>query len=380
MTDTPTSQEGWLPPALLRAVWAQPGRLAEVMALFAVRHLGAGAAASAHARLESRDGRTDAELDDDAVRHGTLVTVTEGAFVGGPFLVFIPVAFCAALLGQARMVLEIAALHGRDTRSDARAADLLVLQGAYPDTLQAGAALAAVRAQATATPDPVAGEEPEDEPGDAPGEEPAAKAARPTDQRPGEPGDATETGGAGGAGKPGEGRKPGEAGKPAKPRLTERFGALMRMAAVLGLITPEPGPRGRLRRILSWVYVAALIVVGFVVPLVWIPAMGYGYKRATPALGRRAVAYYTGAAPDGGDSAPLIAGRGFDPIGVVTFIRTLVAAAVPLAAVGFVVLADIRIGDSNIAAAGVAIVVATQVAAAAWVVYRLRKRHRTSGR
>ncbi|MGR7001954.1 hypothetical protein ACU686_34545 [Yinghuangia aomiensis] len=125
---------------------------------------------------------------------------------------------------------------------------------------------------------------------------------------------------------------------------------------------------------------AVLIVVGFVVPLVWIPVMGYGYKRATPALGRRAVAYYTGAAPDAGDSAPLAAGRGFDPIGVVTFIRTLVAAAVPLAAVGFVVLADLRIGDSSIAAAGVAIVVATQVAAAAWVVYRLRKRRRTSGR
>lgn len=369
MTDTPTSQEGWLPPALLRAVWAQPGRLAEVMALFAVRHLGAGAAASARARLESREGRTDTELDDDAVRHGTLVTVTEGAFVGGPFLVFIPVAFCAALLGQARMVLEIAALHGRDTRSDARAADLLVLQGAYPDTVQAGTALAAVRAQTMAAPEAVAGEES--------GEQPAAKAGPPMDQPPVEAREVGEAEEAGAARQPGDAAKPA---KPAKPRLTERFGALMRMAAVLGLTTPEPGPRGRLRRILSWVYVAVLILVGFVVPLVWIPAMGYGYKRATPALGRRAVAYYTGGAPDAGDSAPLAAGRGFDPIGVVTFIRTLVAAAVPLAAVGFVVLADIRIGDSNIAAAGVAVVVATQVAAAAWVVYRFRKRHRTSGR
>lgn len=354
MTDTPTSPEGWLPPALLRAVWAQPGRLAEVMALFAVRHLGAGAAASAHARLESRESRTDAELDDDAIRHGTLVTVTEGAFVGGPFLVFIPVAFCAALLGQARMVLEIAALHGRDTRSDARAADLLVLQGAYPDTEKAGAALAAVRAEATAEPEPA--------PGERARQGPAEKGTPPADQPAGEP-----------AG-------PGTPAEPAKPRLADRFGALLRMAAVLGLTTPEPGPRGRLRRVLGWVYVAVLILVGVVVPLVWIPAMGYGYKRATPALGRRAVAYYTGAAPDAGDSAPLAAGRGFDPIGVVTFIRTLVAAAIPLAAVGFVVIADIRIGDSNLAAAGVAIVVASQVAAAAWFVHRLRKRRRASGR
>ncbi|MEU2434314.1 hypothetical protein ABZ611_33350 [Streptomyces sp. NPDC007861] len=34
--------------------------------------------------------------------------MSQGAFVGGPFLVLIRVAFCAALLSQARTVLELA--------------------------------------------------------------------------------------------------------------------------------------------------------------------------------------------------------------------------------------------------------------------------------
>ncbi|MFF8934654.1 hypothetical protein ACF08O_07955 [Streptomyces paradoxus] len=57
--------------------------------------------------------------------------------MGGPFFVLIPVAFCAALLRQARTVLELAALDGRDPTASARAAELLVLQGVYEDIRQA---------------------------------------------------------------------------------------------------------------------------------------------------------------------------------------------------------------------------------------------------
>ena len=42
----------------------------------------------------------------------TRVTVVEGAAVGGPFILLIPVAWCAALLAQAQMVFELAALAG----------------------------------------------------------------------------------------------------------------------------------------------------------------------------------------------------------------------------------------------------------------------------
>ena len=40
------------------------------------------------------------------VRRQTRVSMTEGAVVGGPFIVLIPGAFCAALLAQAQMVLD----------------------------------------------------------------------------------------------------------------------------------------------------------------------------------------------------------------------------------------------------------------------------------
>ena len=75
------------------------------------------------------------------IERQTRISMTEGAFVGGPFIVLIPVAFCAALLAQAQMALELAALAGYAPSDQMRAADLLVLQGAYTSTPEASAAL-----------------------------------------------------------------------------------------------------------------------------------------------------------------------------------------------------------------------------------------------
>jgi hypothetical protein len=56
--------------------------------------------------------------------------MTEGAFVGGPFIVLLPIAFCAVLLAQAQMAFELAAINGYSRNDRMRAADLLVVQGA----------------------------------------------------------------------------------------------------------------------------------------------------------------------------------------------------------------------------------------------------------
>ena len=61
-----------------------------------------------------------------------------------PFIVLIPVAFCAALLAQAQMALEVAAINGYAPSDQMRAADLLVIQGAYGSTEDASAALAKI--------------------------------------------------------------------------------------------------------------------------------------------------------------------------------------------------------------------------------------------
>ncbi|MEU5164610.1 hypothetical protein AB0G74_34000 [Streptomyces sp. NPDC020875] len=245
-----------LPPSLLRAVLADPEHLPEHLARFALRHMGPAADRSV-ARVRERNPDADpAELRALVVARGRRNTVAEGAFVGGPFLLLIPVAFCAALLNQARTVLELAGLDGRDPTSPERAAELLVLMGVYPDTDRAGAALGALDASDASDtgPDPGSAESP---------------------------------------------HRPHRLRRRRRPAVVAVWGVTLRMARLLGLITP-PGSRrdgpGRARRAAittaNLLLLAAVIVVGTVAPLVWLPYMALSYNRATGRLTDRAALYY----------------------------------------------------------------------------------------
>ncbi|MGA5192806.1 hypothetical protein [Streptomyces exfoliatus] len=220
--------------SLWREVLAEPGRLPESLASFALRHLGPGAG-TAVARLRSAHPDADAAaLRALVVTRGRRAVVSEGAFVGGPFLFLVPFAFCGALLSQARTVLELAAVEGRDTTDPERAAELLVLQGVYGDTAAARAAL------------------------EAPGSGPR------------------------GANGPG--------------RLAVIRGLTSRMARLLGLITADDGA-GRLVRVGRWALLIVVLLVGLVAPLVWLPYMAVSYRRATTQLTDRATVFYVGS-PD----------------------------------------------------------------------------------
>ncbi|MGV9267845.1 hypothetical protein ACWDRR_24655 [Kitasatospora sp. NPDC003701] len=127
---------------LLRSVRAHPSRLPEILAVFAVRHRGPRAARRIAALRAAHPEAAPEELTGLAVTHARRVSQSEGAFVGGPFMVLVPFAFCTALLAQAQLFLELAALAGKDPAARARAAEVLVLQGAYPDTASAEHALA----------------------------------------------------------------------------------------------------------------------------------------------------------------------------------------------------------------------------------------------
>lgn len=127
---------------LLRSVRAHPSRLPEILAVFAVRHRGPRAARRIAALRAAHPEATPQELAALAVTHARRVSQSEGAFVGGPFMVLIPFAFCTALLAQGQLFLELAALAGEDPAARARAAEVLVLQGAYPDLAAAERALA----------------------------------------------------------------------------------------------------------------------------------------------------------------------------------------------------------------------------------------------
>src|SRR5207247_1847292 len=83
-------------PAVLRMLWADPQNMPEHLALWSLTRFGPRASSSV-AKL--RDAHPDAgsgELEAAVIEHQTRVAMTEGAFVGGPFVLLIPVAFCAA--------------------------------------------------------------------------------------------------------------------------------------------------------------------------------------------------------------------------------------------------------------------------------------------
>jgi hypothetical protein len=46
-------------------------------------------------------------LEAAVIEHQTRVSTTEGAFVRGPFIVLLAVAFCGAMLAHAQMELEV---------------------------------------------------------------------------------------------------------------------------------------------------------------------------------------------------------------------------------------------------------------------------------
>jgi hypothetical protein len=198
----------------------------EHLALWALKHLGPRAAAAA----------ADSDLE-GAIARQTRVTVVEGALVGGPFILLIPVAWCAALLAQAQMVFELAALAGLSATDELRAADLLVLQGAYASSSDARAALRRVTT-----------------------EPPGKKLPR-------------------GA----------------------RIDLVRRMAYMLGLLGVSASKPSLFRTLMGWIFVGIVFVVGFVLPFVWVPYMAVWMRKSTRQLGERTTAYYaSGAGSDAG--------------------------------------------------------------------------------
>ena len=129
-------------PALLRILWADPQYMPEHLAIWSLKRFGPRASAAVEKLRSANPDAGPGDLERLVIEHQTRVSMTEGAFVGGPFIILIPVAFCAALLSQAQMALEVAAINGYAPSDQMRAADLLVIQGAYGSTEDASAALA----------------------------------------------------------------------------------------------------------------------------------------------------------------------------------------------------------------------------------------------
>ncbi|WAL75652.1 hypothetical protein OU787_31435 [Kitasatospora sp. YST-16] len=271
-----------------------------------------GAGAGAEAGVKVGEGAEGAEAGGGAgsvaerrtavITHGIRLTLVEGCVVGGPLILLVPVAFCAGMLAQARMVLELAALAGADGDRTERSAELLVLQGVYPTVPDARAALAA-----TAEADAAAEAEP-------------------------------------------------EGGPPTRP---SRLDMIRRMVYLLGLVAIGEDHRGPVRRIAGWVGTGLLVVVGLAFPVVWIPVMGRANVRATTALARRATAFYwpeearaAGAADGTGTGAGAQGEEAYARTATIAVLgQTLLALLLPVAAFLFVLFLGLDLAGGHLATA-----------------------------
>jgi hypothetical protein len=301
-------------PAVLRLLWADPQYMPEHLAVWSLKYFGPRAESAVAKLRESHPGADQGELQAAVIKHQTRVAMTEGAFVGGPFIVLLPVAFCAAMLAQAQMALELAALAGYAPDDEMRAADLLVIQGAYASTTEASAAL--------------------------------AKLTRDPKRR--------------------EGKR--------LPRGT-RISMAKRMAFMLGLLGSSDEKPSRLRSALQMGAVGAVFLVGLVLPLVWVPYMAFAFRKSGLQMGGRASAFYAERKSE--EAGVTVTRSPTVRIGMSAgVVRMLALIALPVVVAVVALLAGADIGGGKWVSAGTFLIAVSWLATLAWLGYRWWGRRR----
>jgi hypothetical protein len=301
-------------PAVLRIVWADPQHMAEHIAVWSLARFGPRADAAVKTLRNNRPDADRGELERSVIERQTHVAMTEGAFVGGPFIVLIPFAFCAALLAQAQMVYELATVAGREPNDRMRAAELLVLLGAYESTNEAANALARITPR-----------------------EPRSRASK------------------------------------RLPRGT-RWEMVKRMAYLLGLLGTDD-TRSRLRVALGWTGIGVLCLLGFVLPLVWVPYMTYSTRRSTVRLGDRARNFY---AAHTGDTGVTVRRHHVVRVGgTAALARTAFLVVLPIGAALVALLTDFSFGGGRLIGSGLLLLAVSAVVTLGWLAQR-RRRHRSA--
>jgi hypothetical protein len=301
-------------PALLRVLWADPEHMPEHLVLWSLRRMGPRAARNVEQLRRTHPDASAAELDRLVIERQTAVTTVEGAFVGGPFIVLIPVAFCAALLAEAQLALELAATAGHSPTDERRAADLLVIQGAYDTTNEATAALARVT------------------------------------------------------------RDPGARTEKRLPRGS-RWSMVMRMAFILGVLgAPGDPKRSRLRATLGWVGVGVVVVVGLVLPLVWVPYMAVSMRKSAVRMGDRARKFYADRETVDRIDVPLV--RLAFSAGLARFLALFVLLVAPLVVAVVGAATGVELGTGRYLSAVILLVLVSGAATLAWIFLARRRRGR----
>ncbi len=294
-------------PALLKILWADPQNMAEHLALWSLKYFGPRAGTAVDKlRAEHPDAPVE-DMERQVVEHQTRVCIAEGAFVGGPFIVLIPIAFCAALLAQAQMAFELAAVNGYSPTDEMRAADLLVVQGAYDSTDEAGAALEKVT------------------------QEPAEHKRLPAGTR---------------------------------------WNMIKRMAYLLGVIGSDDPDQSRFHGAFNVGVLVLTFLVGLILPLVWVPYMAISMRRSALRMGKKATAFYNDRRSEEAGVTVIRATPAVSVGLSAGLIRMVVLIVIPIVVAAVALLTGTRIGTGKWLTAFFALLVFSALLTCAWLGYR----------
>ncbi|MFE0641987.1 hypothetical protein ACFW2Y_10320 [Streptomyces sp. NPDC058877] len=160
--------------------------------------------------------------------------------------------------------------------------------------------------------------------------------------------------------------------EPREQRERGRAAALrdlvMRMARLLGLITPSEERVGPWTRIGQWALVTAVFLIGLVAPLVWLPYMAVSYDRATNQLIDRATLFYVGTRDLRSPRSVRV-----DPAMTLAALRALGSLLLPAIALLVIVLTDTRIAGGRWPVAGI-VLTTSCLCTGGWWLWRRRAR------
>jgi hypothetical protein len=116
---------------LLGDLRGDPAHAPVIFAIEAVNILGRQTAAELEEVRARRPDADPGELSAEAVADGVRLAAVEGGIAGTPLYIALVPAYVSLLLAQARVVLRVAALHGRRPDDRDAVADLLMLRGVH---------------------------------------------------------------------------------------------------------------------------------------------------------------------------------------------------------------------------------------------------------
>lgn len=299
---------------MLRIISTDPEHTAEHLALWSVRRF-AGRASSETRRMQLANPNTSPDqLQPLVVERQTRVAMTEGAFVGGPFIALMPVAFCAALLAQAQMVMELAALAGYAPDDEMRAVDLLVLQGAYPSESAAQHSLRRLQPSL------------------------------------------------GGASR-------------ARSTRRSRWSAVKRLALLLGVLDSGKERPSLVHTVVQWTLLGLLFLIGLVLPFVWMPYMAVAMRRSALDIGERGMRFYAQRRSADAGVAVRTARAIRVPL-TGTLVRTLILVVLPVAIALIALATGADFGTGKLLTAGLVMVAASALLVIGWFCYRWWRQRR----